>query len=79
MHDKSLEVLSGSVAMTLLWPEGRAANAVSDLGYLNLGEIAVEKAAFYEERLKRNLRADDDTTSALSCEYYVLRIVLVSQ
>lgn len=45
---------------------------------LNLAEIAVEKAAVYEDKLKRGHRGDEALGARLSCEYHFLRIALVS-
>ncbi|KAL9131193.1 MAG: hypothetical protein Q9217_000795 [Psora testacea] len=47
-----------------------------DLGQLSLAETVVEKAAFYDERLRRASSGNKVLISGLSCDYLFLRITL---
>ena len=54
-------------------------NRDKDRGFLATAEIAAEKAASLEERLKPPQTENDTITTKLSCEYSMLRIALVRQ
>ena len=56
---------------------GRFSDMIIDKNELSLAEIAAEKAALYEERLKHQATQDDTLLSTLSTEYSLLRIALV--
>ncbi|KAL9100635.1 MAG: hypothetical protein Q9163_004005 [Psora crenata] len=52
------------------------AKGVVDLGQLSVAEIVIEKAAFYEERLRHVSTVGKGTMFNLSCGYLFLRIAL---
>ena len=55
------------------------ADVTQEHNQLSLAEIAVEKAAIYEERAKRHSSSNKQMISRLSCDYVCLRITLVSE
>ena len=54
------------------------ADVTQEHNQLSLAEIAVEKAAMYEERAKRHSSSSKQMISTLSCDYVCLRMTLVS-
>ena len=54
-----------------------AANAPTETGQIWLSEIIIEKAASYDERLRRDSIDEETTTSSLLWSYLFLRIISV--
>ena len=74
---ESVQILHWPVAsIQTTWQQP---DTLVDNGQLPLAEIAAEKAALYEERLKRQSSSDDSHLLHLSDEYMLLRVVLVGK